>query len=307
MPHRAHRPPIQGGPHVGASAPESAVAAPGAPVTLQGGHADQCRQPLAAHGAARGQGAQQRPGPERSKAWDTPEPCCPLAPPRTAPQRRLEIVEAPAALIAPGAMGRAIRRETWGRAPEAILCGRPHRDARPPPRQAGTQVLWLPVGDRARCGAAPLGTVGQGAGRECIRCRSWPCRLGTMTDLTRMDPHHGARRRRARRNKGVLGAPCGCEHNPRGLHGLELGHEGDDPRVILGDRLACSRGTEGNGSWGVGHIKTDKNLGRHPHSGLARPGRIRAVSPRTPVRALGGEGRDAPRSAPVSRTHAVAV
>jgi hypothetical protein len=76
--------------------PERAGAAPGAPVALQGGHADQCRQPLAAHGAARWQGEQQRPGPERSKAWDTAAPFCPLAPHRTAPPCRLQSVgEAP--------------------------------------------------------------------------------------------------------------------------------------------------------------------------------------------------------------------
>jgi hypothetical protein len=63
-----------------------------------------------------------------------------------------------------------------------------------------------------------------------------------------------------------LVAPGRLEHAQRGLPGLAPGHEGDDPRVVMGECPACSRGAEGHVSLGFGHSNTDKNLGRQTNA-----------------------------------------
>jgi hypothetical protein len=166
----------------------------------------------------------------------------------------------------PGDRGLHLRLAPWGRAPETILFGCPPSHEVPSPCEQSAECLGLRI--RQRPGRRPdcLGTVGEGTGLERIRLRQLPCRFGKSTRLARIDNYHGQRRRSKGRNHSPLVAPCRCEDDQRGLHGLKPGHEGDDPRVVIGDGPGCSRGAEGNVSLGFGHIHTDKTLGRHTNS-----------------------------------------
>ena len=107
----------------------------------------------------------------------------------------------------------------------------------------------------------------QGASIEDIRLRQVPCGCGTVARVARMDDHDGQASRRQRGHHGPLGAPGRFAPNERRGDRLEARDEGGAPRVIMGDRPACSRGAEGNVPLGLGDIKTNKVLrGRPNHS-----------------------------------------
>jgi hypothetical protein len=132
-----------------------------------------------------------------------------------------------------------------------------------------------------------LGKVGYGTGIEDSGCGQLPSRFRTVPDLARMNHHEGQGGRSQCRDYGPVIAARGCEHHERGLGSLELGDEGRHPRVIVRHGPAGARGPQGDITLRFGNIDTNKDLrGRHDHSSLARPCRMRARWHRTPVRAL---------------------
>jgi hypothetical protein len=129
-------------------------------------------------------------------------------------------------------MGHDVGPQARRRVFEAVLRGRPHHDTLPSPREQGAQLFRRRVGQRA--GRRPHGRriVGHGAGIEGIGWGQLSGRFGTVPDLAGVDHHEGQGGRSQCRDDGPLVAPGGFKHNQRGLHSLEPGDEGGNPRCF---------------------------------------------------------------------------
>jgi hypothetical protein len=142
----------------------------------------------------------------------------------------------------PPARRRDSRLETAWRAPEAVLFGRPQREAWPTPPEQGTERGGLGVGQGTRPRTPRLSNMGHGACVAGIGVGQRPGRVGNVAGLARIDHRERQARRRQRGDHGPLIAPSRFAHQAGGLRGLERRDEGGEPRVISGDRPACSRG-----------------------------------------------------------------
>jgi hypothetical protein len=152
------------------------------------------------------------------------------------------------------------------RAPETMLCGSTHGDELSPPRHERAQCLRLPVGQGAWHRAHRIGTMRQGARIQHVGLGELSRRFRQGARVTGIDDHNGQTSGSERSSARPLRAPGRFAHNTLRRDGLEACDEHGDPHVIIRDSPAFSRGAEGNVSWGFGHIKTNKHLGRHTHS-----------------------------------------
>jgi hypothetical protein len=180
------------------------------------------------------------------------------------------------------------------------VCGGPPHAARPPPGQEGPPGRGLPVGARARSGAAPLGTGGQGAGRERRSVRAWPWRLGHMPHLTRLAPP-----RRARRPPWLRAHAAGAARPGTGARGRRVPwHQWGAPRVLPGDV-----GPWLMGRWPQPYRHTPGTTSpRLPgpawqETGGSTPDTCAGAGRRGPRRPTRRSGLDAPRGRGLSRPH----
>jgi hypothetical protein len=184
----------------------------------------------------------QRPGTHRPNPWDTPGQGLALAPNGTGPERRVQVViQRRHVLIEPGKMGHEVGSQARRRVFEAVLLGRPHGDALPPPRQESPPFVGLRVRQRAQRGPHRLGKMGHGTGIKGIPFGALPGRFRNVPDLTGIDHHEGQGGRSQGRDHGPMGATRGFEHDERGLHGLEPTDKGSNPWRIVRDRPAFAR------------------------------------------------------------------
>ena len=109
--------------------------------------------------------------------------------------------------------------------------------------------------------------MGSGAGVEGSGCGQLPGGLGTVPSLTGGDDDAREGGGGPRSDHGPLGAPRGFEPNARGLHSLELHHEGGHPGGIVAHRLACTGRAPSTIALGLGDSKTTTDVeDRHNYS-----------------------------------------
>jgi hypothetical protein len=149
---------------------------------------------------------------------------------------------------------------------EAVLLGRPHRDAWPPPCQECTQLFRLRVRERAQRGPHRLGKVSHGTGLEGIRFGQLPGGFRKVPDLAGIDDHEGQGGRSQGRNYGPVVTTRGFKHNQRGRHSLEPTDQGSNPWLIVWNHPAFARWPQGNLELRFGDIYTHKHLGQHTDS-----------------------------------------
>jgi hypothetical protein len=224
---------VQGGPDMGATAPDGSNAAQGPTSPMKGSDPDQGREALAAQGASRWEVEQQGAGTHRAKAGYTAKQCLALAPDGAGPQGRIQLViEGHQACVEPGNVCLYIGPQARGCPTETVLFSRPHGHELSVPREYRAQLLRLRVGQGAPHRTYGICQMRQRMGVKTIRLGKLARGFGKVTRLAGIDAHDGQAHRGQRGNHGALVAPCRFEYHELRGNLLQSRDEGSDLCII---------------------------------------------------------------------------